>query len=842
LSVLQGYLPGVTDGPKSTPLQVQVARLVTSIPKLMDKEVYFKALSPQILDLITFGYNNKDMVVMKVCVLIISRITIISSSNACLILKQISSPLLCLINQSNSIIKESLNSNGDNVLEISNIISSEGDVEVSVQILFSILNLCPTIPSLLKSISSSGVFVSMVTLLIEGKINCKISTLITVIEDFCILYLSNIDATIAAIELEKVIFDFYECYSSNLTKKYKVSPGSNGGIEIRKNIVNNNKFTSLLNDVTDLSNYKNIDKIEKMNNFIETRSKIVAELLVNLEHLFNKSNNNNSISIEKEIPEEDENSIKNIATNLFLISLRTYLEPKKSFVEINNDNYSRNLLDNNESKLNELSDNNNRKNSYGILLLVLLDMISIDSLLYSGLQIISMIVLFIETFSNECSNNENIFSNQGSIANIDENQANKIESLKIILNILNCILGLGSSKRTEEEEKLLKNLLEPLRNISYYEIDTELSQLTADSALMILTRGLDEDNIIKLKIHEEFQIVVNENSEYIVSTNPSLRAYGIKNIIVSLREIRNDIANNDLNLAIEVLFSVLNDPDSFVYLSMVHVIVELVENNREIVLPILISAFNGEYNFNNISDKNSFISKKDINSDYRRRSLIGEVLTIILRNDINGAHYLVPLMVSSCVKVIRKIKKPSKEEEELIENHVNLLSMRLHSLDLDKDDNNIINNNNNNKSIDSNINDNKILSAHEIDHLSIVSDSILLRQSAIALLSDSVGILGWNAQKYLTDVIEIAVDILKVEYKRLQTNRIMRRSASFLLRSLLIGLDDRIFLIDNGSHLSSIYSSLKLFAHDKDEVVKHHIEVGISFIDKMVRAQLNVPP
>lgn len=165
--------------------------------------------------------------------------------------------------------------------------------------------------------------------------------------------------------------------------------------------------------------------------------------------------------------------------------------------------------------------------------------------------------------------------------------------------------------------------------------------------------------------------------------------------------------------------------------------------------------------------------------------------------------------------------------------------MRLHSLNLDKDDDININGDG---IFDKNIdNNNKKLSAHEIDHMSIVSDSILLRQSAIALLSDSVGILGWSAQKYLTDVIEIAVDILKVEYKRLQTNRIMRRSASFLLRSLLIGLDDRIFLIDNGSHLSNIYSSLKMFAHDKDEVVKHHIEVGISFIDKMVRSQLNVP-
>ena len=66
---------GVTDGADSTPIQIRVAKLVTSAPAGKSKEKYLEELSPQIVDLIKYGININDIILQKVCVMVVTRIS-----------------------------------------------------------------------------------------------------------------------------------------------------------------------------------------------------------------------------------------------------------------------------------------------------------------------------------------------------------------------------------------------------------------------------------------------------------------------------------------------------------------------------------------------------------------------------------------------------------------------------------------------------------------------------------------------------------------------------------------------------------------------------------------------
>ena len=151
-----------------------------------------------------------------------------------------------------------------------------------------------------------------------------------------------------------------------------------------------------------------------------------------------------------------------------------------------------------------------------------------------------------------------------------------------------------------------------------------------------------------------------------------------------------------------------------------------------------------------------------------------------------------------------------------------------------------------------------------------LADMLLLRQSALSLLADSVTCAGWDAQKYIADVVDVACGILSLEVGHTEAARLSRRTATFLLRFIVSGLQGKLFQLggrasgsgsgssghiptsdsksttyngmssgsadDPGSHLLVIYRALKLAADDKDSVVQFHAQNALAHIGALVRA------
>ena len=70
----------------------------------------------------------------------------------------------------------------------------------------------------------------------------------------------------------------------------------------------------------------------------------------------------------------------------------------------------------------------------------------------------------------------------------DEDESQK-QILSCVLGMLSAILTLGKASRSFKEEEALKQLLWPLQIIAYRESDIELSKLSTDVSLMLLTRS-----------------------------------------------------------------------------------------------------------------------------------------------------------------------------------------------------------------------------------------------------------------------------------------------------------------------------------------------------------------
>ena len=70
----------------------------------------------------------------------------------------------------------------------------------------------------------------------------------------------------------------------------------------------------------------------------------------------------------------------------------------------------------------------------------------------------------------------------------DEDESEK-QILSCVLGMLSAILTLGKASRSFKEEEALKQLLWPLQIIAYRESDIELSKLSTDVSLMLLTRS-----------------------------------------------------------------------------------------------------------------------------------------------------------------------------------------------------------------------------------------------------------------------------------------------------------------------------------------------------------------
>jgi hypothetical protein len=227
-------MTGITDGAESTPLQIHIAKLVTSTPVGTSKEIYFARLCPQIIILFRSAVAMEDIVLQKVCVMIITRISHLNPSTCdCELLTPIAAALQTSHGRG---VFDILDSTGSHVKskkihvkekDSSHImhVDSRDDIASCMCTLHALVTLCPLQPPLVASIQRSKVGKAVIVLCLYLMTEFRNSPLSPIAKEFCFQYFANtIDVSETALQLEEVIF-----YSSHTTSAVTNTVGKSNG-------------------------------------------------------------------------------------------------------------------------------------------------------------------------------------------------------------------------------------------------------------------------------------------------------------------------------------------------------------------------------------------------------------------------------------------------------------------------------------------------------------------------------------------------------------------------------------------------------------------------------------
>jgi hypothetical protein len=279
------------------------------------------------------------------------------------------------------------------------------------------------------------------------------------------------------------------------------------------------------------------------------------------------------------------------------------------------------------------------------------------------------------------------------------------------------------------------------------------------------------------------------------------------------------LTNEDTELVVSTFVTLLNDQDSYVYLSILNALTKLADLSRHLVFYKLLESFSSrtiEKNSPLSPSSSTFLTPSLIAAaksipfqslipeaengmilPAKQRALVGEALSCILRRAGDAAPPLVPALVAACIRVVRV--RPTVEDERSSQGLVDLSTMKICKDSEEERDS---------------VGDRK----RDVTTAAFVGDNALLRQSAMSLLAEAVVCAGWSASKYFMDIIDIATGVLSMEGvgggKGKVTSQMslnIRRSAAFLLRHSITGLGEKLILTDDGSiYLKAAYRALKL--------------------------------
>jgi len=790
-TVLVGYLEGLNDDNKTLPLQMNVAKLITAIPKGYHKETYLQSICTQLVKLMSLGCEKEDKLLMKVCIMIINRIAI-SSPSLCdtYLIRSFSEPLMRLYSQDIDI---NIDSSEDQI------IASEKEIDISIRIIYNIIYIAPLTPALTASISRSGLGQVLLAIYCQTIQSAKSCQWLQLLQNFSIQYLCNLDPNISSMELRNIIL---------FSTKNKISSAPNGGICIKRGtsdchntttIINNtnNKQTisltpesilqfkrdeSLLENNFNDENNNDIDmselqKIEEMimntaafSNeqfsdlnvidenlltgqrmmFVGNRAKLITDLLLRIEKI--------TSTCSKDEEKSDQDLSNSVASKLFIATLESFLG-----INIINEKGGININDEYDGSLNhdKITGDGLLRGLDGIIVVTLQGHCEMSMLLRNGVQVIKLLGSFLYSHLQYLDDENATITKMETnliIEDLDDSEdIDRKETCSTALSLLASILALGNATRPVDEENEIKSLLLPLQRISMKEKDKSIAESASDTAFMILNRaagGLDNANNKSYeKVRKTINETIIESQEYLNSSSPAMRSYAIRLISIALYESENK-SECITEEVFDVLYKMLNDSDSFVYLHVLQVLTRLADFDRQKVFNALLSAFQTD-------------TGNDSSLPERRRSLIGEALSSILRKSGDIAPKFVPFIVVACIKLIKK--RLDIKDENRVEEIIDLRNMKINrtndeNIEDDEDLKSIRKNERKNE-----MNEIKILDA------ALSADSVLLRQSAISLLAEAISTAGWSAANYMIDTLDIAVGILTFEMKLTQANRSIRR-------------------------------------------------------------------
>ena len=447
----------------------------------------------------------------------------------------------------------------------------------------------------------------------------------------------------------------------------------------------------------------------------------------------------------------------------------------------------------------------------------------------------------------------NKFSIKDNCENVDDEYNDEEDIIMTVLALLVSMLEVGSQQRKAEEESMFREVLLPhLVVIAGQDKSVEVAQTASDLCLVIMTRGTPPTNHTNVQGNLEtidfsesdisaFQKICNEaKAEYLFDESPAMRGLGVRNIIVALREPIEPLTSSDLQEATALLLHMLQDPESFVYLNVVHAIGRLIDHHRDNLFKKFLNYYSvGVVSHAPLSKETHSPTSGEYQLSLRHRAILSEAICCALRRADQLAHKYIPQVVAVCIRICRR--RTNLQSSLQLANTNDCEDGRLIDVDLTRMRVSVI-------EAQPHGDDEGDLSDKALRDVCVSADEVLFRQSAFSLLAEATGMAGLTVGHYLMDVVDVAVGALKHEtadinnnYKYIKDVIPVRRSASFLLRYIVTGLEKGDYSItDMGSQMKVIYRALKIAARDNDDIVKFHAESGLSTFDSVMRSQLTL--
>lgn len=452
---------------------------------------------------------------------------------------------------------------------------------------------------------------------------------------------------------------------------------------------------------------------------------------------------------------------------------------------------------------------------------------------------------------NEHPDSSNDDSNNG---DNDSDDNISLSLTTIALNILSTLLTqqqpltlADHSSNSKSKLSELQSILTSLANCSHVTI--EESQLATDCALIILHLRLGPSTPPAVSDSQSPDVngeIDRIYKEFLVSSSPPTRAYGIKLLSNLILHTHHILPTNQLEVILSYIICIgLSDLDSFVNIQATLAVLSLLQCDKYHVIQskifatliyhfsptkdIFESVF-GDYQIN-IFDlqlaKNETTAHQTA-KNCRFHIQIAEVINQVLKRqsgrimsfELNVNSTLLMGLVAICIRLTSNKHKDKKKEKmekgKKIEKIHDVFTGRLlHPQDTPTID-------------ESQVTDN-------IQQM----DELYLRQSAISLLAEIIPLLGYKITHFILDIFDIVMNVCLLESSYTDsTSRVMRRSAVFLMLYLLehfctVFLDDHPHLIREVGHGLTLMES-----EEKDEVVKFQMEEIKGIVDELLRQRL----
>ena len=280
----------------------------------MSKEIYLEKLSSQIIDLIQYGININDIILQKVCVMVVTRISHICPTlcDRCILL-----PLAAALLNINRNMDENKGKSSESV------ISTGKDIEIGVSIFHAFVSLCPLQHPLQCSLQRNGVGKTMIYLCLYLLAEKREHHLLPLVKEFCFLFFQNSnDFSNLAVQLHDVIvtptINYYSMDSVGNICIYKRIESSSHKDKMSNSHIQGKRVRT----ASDLAARLGVDKnnLDVTMSIITSPSDLISAISSKeqSEHALQSLSNNNCHSIEEGIgmelgPGQDVNAILSMA-------------------------------------------------------------------------------------------------------------------------------------------------------------------------------------------------------------------------------------------------------------------------------------------------------------------------------------------------------------------------------------------------------------------------------------------------------------------------------------------------------------------------------------------------